>query len=858
MRTIPLTMERLLVALRFAILGAGCIAAPLNAQTIRLRVTQENSGLPVAAAIVDVLDTQGTVVAQSVLSPDGRRIVKLPAAGTYRVRLRRIGFEPFFADAIAVAAQSTVDVALQAPQRRVTLGAIRVRGRRCANDALDDPGLFALWEEIRKALTTTLLTREDSSLVLEARAFHRTLDENRNVTEELVGLPRTIAARRPYVARTAADLSRRGYVRVSGDGAEYFAPDEQVLLSDEFLADHCFEVARSVDAAAGLLGVRFSPAAGEGRSTNDISGTLWVDSASAELRYLDFWYEHKTMPRQVLGEDKSGGQIVFERVPNGLWIVSAWRLRMPRFKKELTGQGTKVNLLTSLEGYDEQGGVVMPPGTDTLPPPAVLIPYRALLAPARITGTVFDSLANQPLVGASVWLIPDEPASVVDAGLAPSGGRLAVVPVADTTDTKGRFALRAIPAGSYRLGFEHPALDTLGLITTRFDIRLRPGATVAANLGVPSRAALAVGCGRPDGMSPKAVAGVVFGVVRAANDQRPLANALVRISWVELSRSSANMTQTFVAETRTDTNGVYRLCGVPDSTFATVQAAGPHSSTGEVRTKIGPLGVVNVDLRLAEVAEGEAPPTPGTIFGTVTDSLNRPITHARVTLDGSAIEAQTDAAGRFHLAGVMPGTQTIEVRRVGLEGVRRAVDVTPGATMTMALTLEKAQLLDAMIVTAERTKRSPRVVEAFRRHRTGNGKLIPEEEIKQHATVQSVVQGLAGVRVTMGQGNVSNGWVAMLRQGEKECIARIFIDGLENDYDFLWTLNPDQVEAVEVFVRPGTAPIFTAGHTHFTNRPVRLPGVEFLGGPPPPPTPGDASTIPRDETCGMLLFWLKH
>jgi hypothetical protein len=354
---------------------------------------------------------------------------------------------------------------------------------------------------------------------------------------------------------------------------------------------------------------------------------------------------------------------------------------------------------------------------------------------------------------------------------------------------------------------------------------------------------------------------VVLGVVRAADDQRPLANALVRLTWVELIRTSttSQMAQTFVAETRSDSTGAYRLCGLPDSTYATLQAAGPRASTGEVQTRIGPHGVSHVNLRLAEVDDGRPAPPLGTIAGSVSDSLGRPVSNARVTLDGSTLETTTDVAGRFRLGGVKGGTQTIEVRRVGLDPVRRPVDVVPGATTTADLTLARAQLLDAMIVVAERNRRFSHVAEVVRRHRTGAGKLIPEEELRQFATLQAVMQGMSGVRVLLGSGGTSNQWTIAMQRSGKECVARIFIDGREHDYDYLASLSPSQLEAVEVFVRPGTAPIFTAGDSPFSDiaeqAPVRALDADASD---TPARGGPVIRVNRDRTCGVVLFWLKH
>jgi hypothetical protein len=444
--------------------------------------------------------------------------------------------------------------------------------------------------------------------MLEVRAFHRTLNAGRDVTEEIVGLPRVTRSPRPYGAKSAAELSRGGYARVTPEESEYFGPDERVLLSDEFLSDHCFEVMRGSDATAGLLGVHFTPS--DGRKVTDISGTLWVDSATAALRYLNFWYEQDGLPNAAHGEDRSGGQVVFMRTPVGMWIVGAWRLRLPHLRKTLVGRGLGSRDVISVAGYEEIGGVLRASVVDTAPPPTVLIPYLDLLAPARITGSVYDSLSDKPLAGARVWLVPSEPKSIVDMGLAPAAGRVAVTAASSTSDAAGRFSFDGMPAGPYRLVFEHPTLDSLGVAIPRYDILLKPGARVIADVATPSHRTLWDGCTRVAEAASSGGDGLVLGIVRAAGDQRPLVGALVRASWVVLSASVVGTARTYTVETKTNADGGYRLCGVPDSTFALVQAAGPHSSTGRVQAKVGSLGIAHVDLRLAETGEGEAPLAP--------------------------------------------------------------------------------------------------------------------------------------------------------------------------------------------------------------------------------------------------------
>jgi hypothetical protein len=467
---------------------------------------------------------------------------------------------------------------------------------------------------------------------------------------------------------------------------------------------------------------------------------------------------------------------------------------------------------------------------DSAPPLAVAESYRALLAPARVTGTVYDSLAGGPLQGAQVWLLPIEPASVIAAGLALGNGRLAVHPVTDVTDATGHFALRMMPAGTYRLAFEDSRLDSIGVTTAYHDIRLRPGATVVADLAVPSLSTLRQGCVRPRGALPTPAGGMITGIVRAAGDERPLEGALVRVSWIGLQHAASILEQfaSTVVETKTDSLGRYRVCGVPDSAFANVMAAGPHSTTGEVQTQVGPVGIARVNLRLAEVSEGESEPPAGALAGVVMDSLGAPVGDAQITLDGSSATTRTDAVGRFRLAPVQSGTQTIEVKRVGLDVARRPVDIAPSATTTVSFTLVRSHLLDRMLITAQRERSSPEIVDAVRRHRAGAGILLMEDEIQQRFSVQSLLERIPGVRTSRGAGGM--GWVAVMRTAGRECVARVFIDGRESDYDEALSLTPDRLAAVEVFVRAGTAPIFTAGRSVFGS----------------------------GEACGVIIFWLKR
>ena len=64
-------------------------------------------------------------------------------------------------------------------------------------------------------------------------------------------------------------------------------PYETELLTEDFMRDHCLDLA--VADERGLLGLRFRPV-DRRKSGADIRGTIWVEGDSYQVRRLDFEY----------------------------------------------------------------------------------------------------------------------------------------------------------------------------------------------------------------------------------------------------------------------------------------------------------------------------------------------------------------------------------------------------------------------------------------------------------------------------------------------------------------------------------------------------------------------------------------
>ena len=155
----------------------------------------------------------------------------------------------------------------------------------------DERRTAALWEDARAALTAAVITRGLTVGADTVVRFERKLDVQRlaRALRESRGRCRR-PMDHPFRSLPAEVLSVGGYITVNQDGStDYYAPDADVLLSDTFLADHCFKIEpRDEFEHLGQVGLAFQPI--PERKKPDIKGVLWMDEKTAELRTLEFTY----------------------------------------------------------------------------------------------------------------------------------------------------------------------------------------------------------------------------------------------------------------------------------------------------------------------------------------------------------------------------------------------------------------------------------------------------------------------------------------------------------------------------------------------------------------------------------------
>ncbi len=425
-----------------------------SAQNVLVRTIETETRRAIGGAIVSLLDSTGTRIGQGLTNESGRLLLRAPTAGRYRLRADRIGHPGVTAE---LRVTDTASVTLVMPAERIFLPELTVAGStQCERrDGRGGEQTAALWEEIRKALAASAITTSSQSIELQVRRFRR----SRSLTGELrrdstVGEYNTRAS--PFVALEPAALRAGGYLQRVDKRWQFFGPDAQLMLSEDFLTDHCFELIAPDQENEKALGLGFRPVQGQTRP--DIRGILWVDRTSAELRHLDF--EFVNVPRAV--EAPIGGRIEFERLGGGAWIIRDWYIRSP--DRVSLRRGSRSLLPTHRDwvvGYIDEGGVARPARNLASLFAEVAAQVReSTVEMVDVVGTLV-SPEGRPIVGASVVVAAFD--SVLTSG---DDGtfRLADVPV-------GRMRFRVLAVGYRPLGVSLQLSNNRRLLDTVITLR---------------------------------------------------------------------------------------------------------------------------------------------------------------------------------------------------------------------------------------------------------------------------------------------------------------------------------------------------------------------------------------------------
>lgn len=330
-------------------------APALRAQTVRGSLVQSGSGDPIAQAFIMLLDASGAVVATTLTSSRGEFVIRGPISGTYRLRTDRIGYASAHSPELELKRGQVLEYEMQVAIEPVELGSMDVRrASRC--ELLPDEGrqIYTVWEEARKAMAASVWTGMQQYYRFDAVHFVNDLDRLGRRRNEIRLEEVRYYGRHPFKSIGPRDLALGGFVQSVRGRVAYYGPDADVMMSEDFLARHCFRLAAGDGDQAGHIGLEFEPL-GE-RRLSDIAGVIWIDRGTAALQFLEYEYRNLRLP---VSTKRLGGRVEFARLPSGAWIVQRWYIRVPIIgfsEVRVAGGGREVRPV--LQGIDEGGGVV--------------------------------------------------------------------------------------------------------------------------------------------------------------------------------------------------------------------------------------------------------------------------------------------------------------------------------------------------------------------------------------------------------------------------------------------------------------------------------------------------------------------
>ena len=433
---------------------------------------------------------------------------------------------------------------------------------------------------------------------------------------------------------------------------------------------------------------------------------------------------------------------------------------------------------------------------------AVAVPRAAAQQTQRRTSTIIgvaiDSLHRRPLSGADVMV---------------TGVARTIV-----TDSLGHFLVDSLPPGTYQVGLFHPLLDSLGISLSSPPFTLGADSASLIQLAVPSAATLVA---RTCKMRMRTLGNsAIFGRLMDPDTGDPVPHADVSIVWVQYDVSTTlgvNQTPRLVRDS-TDSNGVFRLCGLPSELDARLQANFHGVTTADVPISTssadGDFIIRQLYVSKADTAAGNV--GHALITGKVTLAGGQPATGSHVEIVGTKAAGVVNDRGEFTLGGAPSGTQMLLVRKLGWEPREVPVDLSASHPQRVAVRLKKfVPVMDAVVVTA-RAEKALEKVGFTSRQKSGMGHYLTAADIERRNPTQlsDVLRTLPGLSVQQ-QGIESV--VVSTRGGglaSQSCVT-YFVDGMPfqaiggdaNDF-----VNPREVAGIEVYQPSTVPPQFMSGN----------------------------------------------
>jgi len=415
--------------------------------------------------------------------------------------------------------------------------------------------------------------------------------------------------------------------------------------------------------------------------------------------------------------------------------------------------------------------------------PAAIPAATAKAGTAQIAGVVLDSLNGRFLVGADVLV---------------EGAKATIV-----TDSLGKFRIDSLLPGTYQVGVFHPLLDTLGLTIATKPFHVGADSATFIVLAVPSAATI---IRRACPVRPRAQGtSAVIGQVHDPETLLPVAGAEVSIAWsqIDVSKAAGVVRTPHMIYDSTDASGAFRICGLPNSMQATLQAKRGKSVTAEIPIALGEQeSELFARILLLSRIDSGAKVGNATVSGRVVLEGAPTNAGSRVEVVGTDQVALTNDKGEFTMTKLPSGSQVLLARHLGFGAQTVAVDLNSREPQRVTIKLPKfVAMIEPVVVNARRAANLDRVGFS-QRQKSGQGFYIGPDKLKdRHATfLTDILRTVPGLRVSSSpDGDV----VSSARSaGGNDCV-QYYVDDMPwqsaEPGDINQFVNANEIVAVEIY-----------------------------------------------------------
>lgn len=237
-------------------------------------------------------------------------------------------------------------------------------------------------------------------------------------------------------------------------------------------------------------------------------------------------------------------------------------------------------------------------------------------------------------------------------------------------------------------------------------------------------------------------------------------------------------------------------------TLSERSAMTPHSSTSVRLSLLAVLTALALPAATSHTAAQPADDSDSTavLTGRVVSAMTGgPLQDARVLVTGSQRGDFTDAEGRFRIAGLPPGRDTVEVRLLGFARQTAPLELAPDRTTRAVFSLSETVLrIEDIEVTVEQRETTGRLVGFEERRQLGHGAFIGPEDIDDSNAVHSsdLLRTVPGVSVgpyQMGRTSIR------ITRYQRMCRPYVWLDGLPMGQYDIDNLQPGDLLAIEVY-----------------------------------------------------------